>query len=384
MSVDVVEVVSPSAVVRVSSPTTRLPIERRRLQFSPTRVRDVEVTGRQRLGRAHMEISSLTEDIDHMRSELKFLQHDLKASEVAEASRLGVTNVSISTADTTRMLDSTFSGISDKVDAMKLDLDTERRHRLARDEDARSRLQQIQQTSDAHAAHQFHTDGRVRKIEDAVVALENRLDILFQDFDQSMKKRKEGEDALCRSLQEVRESLTKEAAERSARDEALSQQAAGFQELLQQERASRSEAQEEARSERSKALLRVAALEAQLAQVGDAVEAKFLSLRELVSGEKAARNGDIAKLGQDLADLNVTIRSEKDAAERRLTAFKDTRDKDIEEKLRAHRHALETSLDRRIAEVKESIDQGLTLAKQARDSLQFAMDRERESRKAWG
>eukprot|EP00439_Symbiodinium_sp_Y106_P037102 s3799_g4.t1 len=354
MSGDVVEILSPSrAVVRVSSPT--LPIERRRLLSASRAPGDLEVTVSPgfRLGRAQMEIGSLTEDIDHMRSELKFLQRDLSKAPVPVR---GATSVSISTMDTARLLDS--SVISDKVDAMKLDLDTERRQRLAKEEDARSRLQSVQQSSDAHAAHQFHTDARVRKMEEAMAAVEKRLEMLFQDLDQGIQKRKEGEDALWLAMQEVRESLGKEMQQRATRDEAL--WGGG--------------------GEGSSA-------DAQMSpdvcsKAAETVESKFHSLRELLDGEKTARSGMSVKLEKDLAELGRALQhSEKDAMERR-SAFKDACDKDMEEKLRSHRQSLETLIDRKLSELKESVEQGFTLAKQNRESIQFSMDRERESRKA--
>ncbi|CAE7745876.1 unnamed protein product [Symbiodinium microadriaticum] len=350
----------------------------RRLQLSPSRARDLEVTVSPglRLGRAQLEIGSLTEDIDHMRSELKFLQRDLSK---APPPPLGASVKTISTMDTARLLDSC---ISDKVDAMKLDLDTERRQRLAREEDARARLQNVQQSSDAHAAHQFHTDGRVRKMEEAMAALENRLEMLFQDLDQGMKKRKEGEDALWLALQEVRESLGKEAQQRAARDEELSREDAGLAQLLEQERSERRKAEDVVGRDRKAELLRVASVEAQVAQAAETLDFKFHSLKELLDGEKTARSGMSVKLEHDLADLGVAVRGEKDAMERRLAAFQQACDKDVEEKLRGHRQGMETLIDRKLSELKESVEQGFTLAKQNRESIQFAMDRERESRKA--
>lgn len=363
--------------MRVSSPT--LPIERRRLLSASRAPGDLEVTVSPgfRLGRAQMEIGSLTEDIDHMRSELKFLQRDLSKAPVPVR---GATSVSISTMDTARLLDS--SVISDKVDAMKLDLDTERRQRLAKEEDARSRLQSVQQSSDAHAAHQFHTDARVRKMEEAMAAVEKRLEMLFQDLDQGIQKRKEGEDALWLAMQEVRESLGKEMQQRATRDEELSQEGAGLAQLLEQERSERRKAEDAVARDRRADLLRVASLEAQVAQAAETVESKFHSLRELLDGEKTARSGMSVKLEKDLAELGRALQhSEKDAMERR-SAFKDACDKDMEEKLRSHRQSLETLIDRKLSELKESVEQGFTLAKQNRESIQFSMDRERESRKA--
>ena len=80
--------------------------------------------------------------------------------------------------------------------------------------------------------------------------------------------------------------------------------------------------------------------------------------------------------------------------------------KDVEEKLRGHRQGMDTLIDRKLSELKEvsefscrqkadfflgdpaafqeSVEQGFTLAKQNRESIQFAMERERESRKASG
>ncbi|CAJ1460806.1 unnamed protein product [Effrenium voratum] len=358
-----VSVDSPSSRVHISSP-------RRLFVGSPVTHQVLCEVSPPNLDRLSRDASSLSEDLDELRAKIKRLDVPKLPLESRSPAHFTVSTVSTDLSPVV--------AISDKVECVKHDLATETRHRIARDDENGQRLQVLQQTLDAKSSQQHDMELHLQRLHQWMQKLELRI----EDGAKDLIFRKETEEALRRAIAELSEEVKAERRERTSHDEDLLRQISKGEARLDDEKKLREEADQAMRQEFAVDREAARRLEQRCKEASEAWALKSTSLESGIFAEKAARDAEVRRLDQAVAEISASVRAGLEKMERKVADLQEKLHKEFEGKLMAQRRTADSELDKKISDLKDTVDANAESARTAREAIRAEMARERQSREA--
>lgn len=344
---------------------------------------------RSSLGRAKTEHDLLGQDLKELRDKLKDLRHP-RVSYFPSDSLYGhavISSPRLSSAFRTVMAGSTLleaavvTGIEEGVERVKLDLETETRHRISRDTEALSRTELLDRRLDRKVLEQANQAESIRHLQVASSTSVDEVDTLKEALVQEKDVRKVADDALIVLVRHLEEALRRESCERLAGNEDLGRTLRALQSELADERIARKKSISEVQSALMKDIqadreeLKVVKVSFQAA-LGQAEAASIARIRHLegsLAGEAAARSALADRTEARFAELSTAIQA--------AAAAKMTQAEEIEGRMKVTMHGLQEDIKSELSRMKDFVSERIEAARTAaRESLREEISRERTLR----
>ncbi|CAJ1412749.1 unnamed protein product, partial [Effrenium voratum] len=124
-------------------------------------------------------------------------------------------------------------------------------------------------------------------------------------------------------------------------------------------------------------------LEQRCKEASEAWALKSTSLESGIFAEKAARDAEVRRLDQAVAEISASVRAGLDGRWRgRSRICRRSFTRMFEGKLMAQRRTADSELDKKISDLKDTVDANAESARTAREAIRAEMARERQSREA--
>lgn len=362
---------------------------------------NLQVT-RSTLSHAQRAATTLTQDIDSIRSKLRELKVSSDMPITPQKRTCGASSLSTSVMLSGSVMDGlAVAGIEEGMERVKLDLDTETRHRVARDAEATHRMELLHQSLSSTTAEHRELDHDVRKMENMLESALQKIEMLQGKFEQEADARQVAEHSLQKQIresrEEYREAFKQEAKDRARCNDDLLQRLSTLKDLVEGECSQREQADAAARSAWQKELVadrEVARdLTRRLQEAELAWSARAKSFDGEIDGERSARSTAVLGLEQRISEMSASMAASFDAAEKSRLALKESLERDLDDRVRSQKSVAETQLEkavaslkaqleRAVASLKDSVEERFESVKTARESLRDELHRERSTREA--
>eukprot|EP00930_Biecheleria_cincta_P025815 TRINITY_DN18316_c0_g1_i1.p1 TRINITY_DN18316_c0_g1~~TRINITY_DN18316_c0_g1_i1.p1 ORF type:complete len:598 (-),score=168.57 TRINITY_DN18316_c0_g1_i1:177-1940(-) len=340
-------------------------------------------TTRSVLSHAQQEASTLTQDLDSLRSKLHELRVsselpgtlDQRRSSLLRSYQSAISSPGHTMVVSGSLLDATVvTGLEEGVERVKLDLETETRHRVARDHEAASKLKQLDESLSAKSVLQSTMDSDLRKLEESLDTTSQQLCALREALDREVGARKAAEEGLQKRLHEVVDELRRESKDRSSSHEDLQSKIMDVKDTIHEERTERERSEASLRATWQKELQQdrqeLRDLRARLQEAEASWSSQAKAIDQSLDAERAARAAAVGRLEQRLAEQLVKLESEK-----AQSALRDSMVQDFEQRLRSQKQAQDRDLDGNMASLKDFVVERFDTAKHAQQALRDELGR---------